>query len=103
MNAMPKTFAASSSLLGSIIANSYRRQAMTDAIVTSEVKRPAVPKASAGYRRARMGRDKTVMACAIVVPPANFMTSNPNSLCFKPRKKLLALVNNMTALCSIRA
>ena len=57
----PRIFAASLSDLGSIIASSYRRQAMTAKILVIDVNRAKMPNASGPYKRVIIGEARKVI------------------------------------------
>ena len=74
IRAMTSTCAASSEVLGNMIANSYRRQAITPIIDVIEAKIAAIPQASGEKRRVMIGVVKMLMPCAKAEPVASFKT-----------------------------
>src|SRR5437867_2683613 len=72
---------ASSSFLGSIIATSYLRQAMTAIAETIAINEPNIPQSSGVYRRESTGDKANVIICEITVPVIKVITLLTNSDC----------------------
>jgi hypothetical protein len=74
-----RMFTASSSSVGSIIANSYLRVAITPKIPIRDMKIDKTPKSSVVYNLDNIGEIARGIACAMVVPVKSVKTFRVNS------------------------